>query len=141
MANEETIQDRFRSPKTSCVVLLALLLVSCGEIQHHCNGTEMANMKEKGFTVEQISSMCTSVSYKGQEELWKSLSQAMQQNLKEQGQSNMTPTPPAPVPQQPVAAYTCATQWGGGCRLYQPTYAGNQCYCQGPLGNLPGIAR
>ncbi len=114
---------------------ICLLLVPVACAHHTCSGKEMVDMKDKGFTVDQIDNMCTS--YKVPDETVNAMSQ-MAQTLTQ----TLTKTPVAQNSNSraQTGATTCSTQYGS-CPLMQPGSSGAPCACFTPNGAIPGVMR
>lgn len=120
------------------------LFTSC--VAHHsCSSQEMMAMKEKGFGIDEINTLC--ISYKISEEALKTMSKSLEIELaKRQVGSQPSPTPalnsdhvtPHRVVQGQAAI--CATPVVS-CRLMQPGYVGVPCICYTPDGQFQGMTR
>ncbi|MBV6468345.1 MAG: hypothetical protein NBKEAIPA_00209 [Nitrospirae bacterium] len=123
-----------------------MVLVTGCVAQHTCSSQDMIGMKEKGFAVDEINSLCTT--YKLQDEAIQAMSQALQSEFAKsrQGGAQTTPVTAANAAQAhspggwaPQAA-TCTTQVGT-CRLIQPVDRGLDCTCFTLYGQIPGVTQ
>ena len=126
---------------------VGILVLFTGCVANHtCSSQDMINMKERGFGVDEINSLCTS--YKISEEAVQALSQTLQSQLVKNRQGGSQPTPAAAPSSYQAPPYrvvqgqgiTCATQ-AGSCRLMQPGPNGAPCVCYTPYGQIPGVVR
>lgn len=123
-----------------------LMLFSGCVAQHTCSSQDMIGMKEKGFGVDEINSLC--VTYKIHDEAVQVMSEAVRSELAKsrQGGNQATPVAAANTEQVrsfwgvPKRAATCATQ-AGICRLAQPVDGGLPCVCYTPYGQIPGMTQ
>lgn len=124
---------------------IPFLFVSC--VAHQtCSNKERIEMKESGFSIDEITNVCTS--YKIPDEAFKVMEQVLQTELEKNLQDGKRSTPAAAQDSYQPPSYrvvqgqaaTCATQVGV-CPLMQPGYSGAPCVCHTLYGQIPGVMR
>jgi hypothetical protein len=93
----------------------------------------MMDMKDKGFTVEQIDNMCTSYKvHDGTVNAMGQVAQTLAQTLTNKPATGNFNS------QVQAGATTCSTQFGT-CPLMKPGTSGAPCVCFSPVGQIPGV--
>ena len=126
------------------IILLGVLCLVASCVPHNtCSGKDRIEMKQGGFSTDEINSACTS--YRISDDFIKAAAQVAQTELTKKYQNgNQSAAPASPTPYQQnyatAGATTCATQHGQ-CPLMQPGTSGASCVCYTMYGPIPGVMR
>jgi hypothetical protein len=130
--------------RIACIIGLfgIVCLPSC--VSHNtCSSTDRIEMRQGGFSSEEIKSHCTS--YKISDEFVKTAAQVIQSELTKNNQGGNQPAASAVQNSSQqhyhsASAASCATQYGQ-CPLMQPGTNGAPCVCYTMYGQIPGVMR
>lgn len=127
----------------SIIGLFGIVFLSSCVPHNTCSSKDMIEMRQGGFSSDEISSHCTS--YKVSDEFIKTAGQVIQSELAKTNQiGNQSAAPVAQNSSQQhynsASAASCATQYGQ-CPLMQPGTIGDPCVCSNMYGQIPGVMR